>query len=252
MPRLAEAARRSRLARVFGIAVAVLVAFPFASHFNALPALAECEPNREDDHSSSAFHTAYHVGWTKALGANPVPGVKSDIEVMNVYVDTGGSAHFGTSWVMLTTRSLPYSVWAQIGWEEHRDNHYHTFTQHTISDGVVDTNFYPPEPVGTTPKYQVSMVDATTMLYNFFVNGTSVGLGFANFAPTEGQIFAETNSWATQMPGEATANEHFNNGKILLKGAWYDFDGTPFASDPSQFSFDLVSPDHLDVWEANC
>ncbi len=105
----------------------------------------------------------------------------------------------------------------------------------------VDNKFLSPMPAGSYIYYTAFYNHAVgSHVFTFQVNNQDVTVDGSlvkiegGFTPTSAQIFGETHTLASQMPGDlhsGQGEEGFFNSSVFLSGAWQWFSGTPAATD---------------------
>lgn len=159
---------------------------------------AACNPGRSSD-----FPLNRWAGWQVGQG-QVIGGVYAKILNAAPYVDPRDGSDFVFTWTMLTGddpvgADAPY---VQIGWVQFANGERHTMEQWKKVGEPPHSRFVdPPQPVGGATYYTV-LFNYRPGTFSFMVAGKDLRVP-AWFTPT--QVYAETLSLASQMPGGATS-----------------------------------------------
>lgn len=228
----------------------ITIAFVIVSLMTAgltAPTWAKCAPPRTND-----FVTHRWAGWENAANSS-IAGVQSKIFNYDPYVKP--NTDFAMAWVMLTNPSR--TSYAQVGWIEHPYDARYTFFEYTY--GIFNLWARAESaalPEGTSSVYRVDYeFDGSNHWYHFWAGGQDLFRRNSNFDAAIGQIYGETLSAATQMPGATQVPEVFDNAWRKVNGVWYSFDGTMVRSGPSAttyFGATKVYSTKATVWDKAC
>lgn len=245
--------RRWRILAATGICVASLGI--------AAPANAWCDPHSVDP-GRVTTNNVYFDGWQVNGGSNTVGGVYSNIWNYDPYVDP--ATDYTYAWVMLTQHHSPGVdvPLAQVGWVKWSSGLRKTMVMiHSVggpySEAFTDT----PKPINTYTYYQV-LYNNTPGYVTFWVAGTKVFSWPNWFVPNEAQVYGETHSFRSQMPGGYQSSlyyEDFFNSNYWL-GTWRPFapNAQIFADDKNGVTipnFGHTNPTtgaNLSIWDRAC
>ena len=175
----------------------------------------------------------YYAGWSKTSPGSPYGSVRADIRVMNPWVQPNGLIwplpQFATGWVMLnsTTPNSNGGPWVQVGWKQDMGQTT-SYAWYEAWSGWPS----PPSDVnfgnlafGGTPTFTVRY-NGTPNTFDVFVStNPSWTWNYANsgWTPDSAQIFGETTTVSSQMPGSIGDPETFANSEL-----WIGTPGTPY------------------------
>lgn len=255
---------RARTPAVAVVLCSVLLMTPVSSVFAGPRAMAQpgaCRPNRPSDFAINRW-----AGWQVNGDGETIGGVYARIFNYAPYVDPGHRGDFVYTWTMLTVdhplgTDAPY---VQIGWVQFANGERHTMEQWKKVGEPPQTRFVdPPQPVNTYSYYDV-LFNYRPGAFSFMVGGKDLHDDLrAWFTPTQAQIYAETLSLASQMPGggDPSSHEDLLDSSYYMHGAWRSF--MPGAvihvndlrgRDDSRYfgHTDPVSGGDLSVWDRAC
>jgi hypothetical protein len=143
--------------------------------------------------------------------------------------------------------------YAQTGWWEKPYGERHTFVQWGSSTGWATYYWAPKQTGGWT--YYTTLWDPARSVFTYHVDGAQYWESLAHFQPSNAQIYGETNSLATQMPGGYNAHEIFWDSNVYLNG-WRPFQGIPYIESGNSAYFGLIQnqsyPKVIEIWDKYC
>jgi len=212
-------------------------------------------PGRPDNYAAPPNNPGYFAGWQLTPPTNP-GRVRADILEYSPYVANQVNDAV-SAWTMLTDGTH----YAQAGWWRRWDGArvFWAWSDTTAPNGRFRAHTWPPLPLGTYTEYR-TLYRNTAGAFRFQVNRSTVATITTNptFVPTQAQIYGETHTLASQMPGGRTATEVFDNANIsywtgspATYSAWAPFDGTAFATN-TEFSSHKVSAVRTEIGDTKC
>ena len=213
-------------------------------YFRTVSNCTGCHPLRLDDGP-----TNYFTGWVRSPGA-VVGGVYASI--LNYSPWTSTSTVYDNrvvAWTMLNASQT--QLFAQVGWWAYPWGDQHTFYEYTdTSGGSFIKHDITPEGIGTSSYYTV-LYDPNQNIFTFQVQGVTIATAPSTFVPNEAQIFGETHTLASQVPGGAFNPEVFADSQIYVTGAWQAFSGVDASTNPYGQISD-VSNTQRKIWDTQC
>jgi hypothetical protein len=152
----------------------------------------------------------------------------------------GASASDDTSeWVMLDHQPNPEYV--QIGWLEVPGGIRYTFDEVNVTGGSFTDQYFPPFAINSTHQYKVTYDPNNTLNhYSVYVDGVLYSRLADATTPNDAQIFAETHTAASQIPGgkdnEAEVAEASVYPNAGPGNGWANFEGATAESTGSQLT----------------
>lgn len=208
-------------------AVTVLLATGLLLGGSGRVATAACDPHRPADGHY------YWVGRGQTLGN--VSGVRSTIKTYDAFVKGNG---FSYAWVMLPGPAN--HEWAQIGPYDVSSGSRSTYVQWmSPSDSSPHGMDFPSWPVGSNVRYTVTFNNGTRKFTFRDDSGILVTTpAIWEWTPGGAHIFAEIWQLSSQLMGDSSNKEIFNNNQVAVSGgAWQAFNGVLYSYDMSHFSF---------------
>lgn len=234
-------------ARVAALAAACLAGMAFVTVIPAGDALASgggdgCNPGRANNYLSYYFDGAHSQNVSGAPG-----GVYASIKNYSPFVagpNQGAPSNDDVSeWVMLDDGTH----YAQIGWIEFAGSVRNTFAEWTTSGTNFTDQFSSAFPINSTQRYTVLYQPGNTNPYVLEVNGGAYYYVPHYFTPNDAQIFAETHTAASQIPGgtadNTTETPLVSDAHVWptagSSSSWQNFDG---ATQVAGASWGRISP----------
>ena len=182
-----------------------------------------CHPGRSSD-----FPLNRWAGWNVDGHGQTIGGVYARIFNYVPYVDPVNNGDFVYTWTMLSVEhplgaDAPY---VQIGWVQFANGERHTMEQWKKVGEVPLSRFVdPPQPANTYSYYDV-LFNHRSGNFSFMVGGRDLHDDLpAWFRPTRAEVYAETLSLASQMPGgrDPSFREDLLDSSYYMNGAWHSF-----------------------------
>jgi hypothetical protein len=211
-----------------------------------------CNPGRANDYLTYYFDGVYQY----TPNGDVSGGVRADIENYSPFVyntDTDDSSE----WSMLVDSNYDYQ---QIGWEERAFSQRYTFVEWGKDNGAegYTDEYFSSDPINSYSEYKVTFHPNTDEYY-FYDNGTQKWDQTVSYdtAPSQAQVYDETHTKASQMPGGTGNNNYMNSGNFFYpagtSGSWHDMAATPSPAP----SFAGIVPNHgttdsYKTWDFAC
>ena len=208
----------------------------------------------------------YHDGEWRYLGTGGVSGVKADEKNYSPWVQPG---YFSSAWVMLTDSSVTH--YSQFGWIEFSGGVRYLFSEVGYTGTrTFNRQVYSAQPINSISTVEVSWSASRSQPYEYFLNGIYAGGdndSFTSFTPAEAQIYGETYSTATQMPGGYSGASHYQSWQnervwypVTPGGNWHYFNenfDTAVADDVNsnyfgQYNYPNPPLDSQYIWDRAC
>ena len=220
-----------------------------------------CNPNRPSD-----FPLNRWAGWNVDGRGQTIGGVYARIFNYVPYVDPVSQGDFVYTWTMLTVdhplgADAPY---VQVGWVQFANGERHTMEQWKKVGEPPLSRFVDPPQASNTYSYYDVLYNYRKGNFTFMVGGRDLHDDLpAWFIPTRAEVYAETLSLASQMPGgrDPGSRQDLLDSSYYMNGAWHSF--MPGATinvndirgrDDSQY-FGHSSPlsgGDLSIWDTAC
>jgi hypothetical protein len=256
MKRFTLAEKRWRILTIVGVCLASL-------SLSGISASASCNPSTNDGARTSDYLHYYFDGWQYNGGSNTIGGVYSSIWNYSPFVDP--AADWTYAWVMLTRDHQPGAdaPLAQVGWMQWASGARHTMVMwHNPGGGYSYTYTDPPKAVNTYSSYEV-LYNNTPGYLTFYVAGTNVYSVANFFVPSEAQVYGETHSFHSQMPGGHQSSLYYEDflssqywlgsWKTFLPGAQiYDVDQNGYSESLYFGHTNPSSGGNLSIWDWDC
>lgn len=221
-----------------------------------------CDPLAADGARTSDWKHIYWDGWQYNGGSTTINGVQASIWNYSPWVDPANSGSYVYAWVMLTV-DHGYGVDAplvQNGWVEFPYGVRHTMLMwHSVGGGFSATYADPPKALKTYTNYEIFRSGGN---FNFYVAGSYQYSTPALFTPTEAQIYGETQSFRSQMPGGHASSYDYEDlfGSQYFTNAWHYFmpGATVHTVDQNGYDYSLYfghtapSGGNLSIWDWDC
>ena len=210
---------------------------------SAVPAIAQCNPNRPNDAID------YYDGWQRGLGSD-IGGIYSQIFNYSPYVSTSG---FSTQYVKLKASSLS-NLEASLGWRQY-DTARLTWGQYRLSSTSSLAFFTAPaQPLYTWTYYTVWYDRKYPGKLTFQVNGSTIATRTnVQWVPRYSDAFGQITTQANQMPGGYADLSEFWDTHLWFNGSFKAYQGSQYSSDWNKFGNVLDGGSYnLSIWDFAC
>ncbi len=233
-----------------------------------------CNPNRETD-----YETYRWDGWQYPAEGNsttPITGATVYTNTYSPYVP-GPSADYVSAWSMLTVDTTVQS-YAQIGYMEFPGNLAGGTQRFLMVDfstngaetgGAVPHTAYPAPQVGSFHTYTTlydntdgGLIPPNSVSFqydgNVVLQNGNPYYAQISWTPAQAQIMGETHTAASQMEGDVSNPEYFEDSGYYENGAWHAMNSTgnvQFVNDSpnsSGYGAEKLSSNDLAIWDWAC
>jgi hypothetical protein len=226
-------------------AITLSVAWPLTGH--ASGGGMGCNPGRSGDYFTPRFAGAANAGL-------PFQDVSSYILNYSPYVSTDNVNNRSSAWPMLTDNY--HGWWAQVGWREFAYSSRQTFVQFTDNTSTGHaTDWYTTADTLGNHNYYAVHTSADNAHFTYSLGSNTIYTGAKVFSPNEADILGETHTLASQMPGQNSIPEDFDQSYVKLGGSVLPFGGGAVVVDPSNPDTSWAvkySATHFQIVDAGC